>query len=321
MSQQPYYPQQIPGQVPQQGYPQQPVQPYAQPQQPVYAQPPVPQGYPQQGQFPQAPAMPPAQPLANGTLDDFYSQPSTGGGPSISWNNKPDGTTYVGVVARDVTSGDVQHDTDPKTKQPKFYRDGRPMFSMKIPLLVQTPEFPDGEANLWIRSSLRDELQRAMSEAGLSGSPLRGDVIQVTLVGRKPGQGTIPKNIYAVSYQRQGGQQASTGAPSPAPVQQPVQQAQPQGQYPQTTEAPSPVAVAPQVQPQVPQQPVQQVQPVQQYAPAPAPQQPVTPVAPVQQVQQPVGQPGQPQGVPQGMSDQQAALLAKLTNQAQGGQG
>lgn len=295
MTQQPYYPSQPQVQQPYAPptYPQQPQAPQPYPQQPVYAQPPV-------QQFPQAPAIP-AQPLANGTLDDFYSQPSVGGGPSISWKGKPDGTTYVGVVARDVTSGDVVHDTDPQTKQPKYYRDGRPMYSMKIPLSrVQSPEFPEGEANLWIRGSLREELTRAMSEAGLTGSPVAGDVIQVTLVGRKPGQGAIPKNIFSIVYQRPGG----AGAPV-------------QGQAPQATEAPSPVAVAqpvpqqgqpydqPQAQPV--QQPYAQPQGQPQYGQVPQAQ----PVAQVQAVQQ--VQPQQGLQPAPGMTPEQAELLARIT--------
>lgn len=264
--------------APQPGYPQQ-----VYPPQPVYQAPPQ--------QFPQAPQIP-TQPLANGTLDDYFSQPSTGGGPSISWKGKPDGTTYVGIVGRDVTSGDVQHDTDPQTKQPKYFRDGRPMFSMKVPLKLQHPEFPEGEAALWVRGAMRDELARAMAEAGAEGAPKAGDVLQVTLVTRKPTQGGIPANVYAIAYQRGGApapaaqpvQQASPPVPAPAPVQQPVQY------------APQPVAQAPVQQVPVAQTPVAQP-PVQQQAPAPQAAQPA------------------PMSVPEGFSPEQAELLARLTGQ------
>ena len=161
MTQPPYYPQQPYGQPPMQQpqYPQ-----YQQPmQQPAYPQ------YPQQvGGWPQMPQgqQVPQVPLAEGTLDDFFDQPSAGGGPAVSWKDKANGYTVAGIVARAIGKGDVQQQTDPQTKQPKFFRDGRPQFVMKVPLRVQpSQEFPEGEAQLYVRGQLRDELVRAMTEA------------------------------------------------------------------------------------------------------------------------------------------------------------
>lgn len=241
MTQQPYYPPQ---------YPQAP-------QQPQYPQQAYPTPVPQQVQQPfpgvQAPPVQPQQPLPNGTLDDYYSQPTGGSGPSVSWANKPDGTTVSGIVARDVTDGDVVADTDPKTQAPKFYRDGRPKFVMKVPLKVQpSQEFPEGEATLYVRGQMRDELVRAMNEAGASGAPKGGDALTVTLTHRKPSRGGgNPMNVFAISYQPAAG---GTGAPSPAPVPQ--------------QQAPAPQAV--QQYPQQPQAPAQQAQ----QAPPAAPSQP-----------------------------------------------
>lgn len=300
MTQQPFYPQ---PQAPQ--YPQAPQQPYAQPaypQQP-YAQP----GFPQQAApqqpyaqpgYPQAPAQPPAQPLAQGTLDDFYNQPSVGGGPSISWtdkagNQKPIGTSYVGTVARDVTAADVQQETDYKTQQPKFYRDGRPKFVMKVPLHVQpSQEFPEGEAALYVKGQTRDELVRAMTEAGVTGSPKAGAVLTVTLVHRKPmGAGMSPANVVQIQYSPGGGQ-------APAPQQAPVQQ---QAQAPQP------------VQQQAPQYAQPQAAPQQAYAQpqAPAPQY----QAPAPQVQQQA--PAQPLALPSDLSPEQQALFAQIAGQQQ----
>jgi len=291
-----------PGYVPQQAYP--PAPPVQQPQYPSYPQQGFPpQQFPQQG-YPAPPPQAPAVPLAQGSIDDYYGQPSTGGGPSISWDQKPIGTTYVGIVARDVTNADIQQQTNFQTKQPEFYRDGRPKFVMKVPLRVdpqQYPEFAEGEATLFVRGRMRDELVRAMGEAGVSGAPQGGAAIAVTLVGKKPsGQGLNPANVFQIQYQPPAGQGA--GATSPAPAQQPVQQApveQPlhtiqngdqfvQGQ-PQVQQAPPQQPVQPQFQP-----PVQQVpQPVQQQAPA----QPVAPQAPAD------------------FNADQQALLARLTGQ------
>lgn len=233
MSQYPFpqqgYPQQYPQQPQQQPYPQ---QPYQQPFQPPYAPPQAPQ-----------------QPLATGSLEDYYGQPSVGGGPSLSWKDKPIGTSYAGIVARDVTNADVQQQTNMRTGQPEFYRDGRPKFVLKVPLKLQpSPEFPEGEATWFVKGQARDELVRAMTEAGQSGSPKAGAGIVVTLTQRRPtGQGMNPANIVAVRYvpaeQMNGGQQ-------PAPQQAPAQPA-PQTQPPASPQSAPAQQPAPQ---QVPQQ-------------------------------------------------------------------
>jgi hypothetical protein len=312
MSQQQFYAPQ-PGQ---QAYPPQPQQPYAPQPQQQYA--PVQPGYQQQvpqqyGQFPPQAPQPPAVPLADGSLDAFYNQPNTGGGPGVSWKGKPDGYTIQGVVPRDVTNADVTQEVGaPNTQQagqPQFYRDGRPKFVMAVPLQVPaSPEYPEGEARLFVRGQLRDELSRAMTEAGVTGAPTAGSVITVTLVQRKQGRGAIPQNIFHVTYTPAGGQPPAINQPqpvqqqyAPAPAQQYVPQATPQ-QYaqpvvPQQVFLPADAqgvgtltyaqSQAQQVAPQAAQGPVAQ---------APAAQ-------PVQQPLQPVA----------GMTDQQAELLAKLT--------
>jgi hypothetical protein len=317
MTQQPYYPPQYPqAPQPQQPYPAQqfpvPPAPYAPPQQ---YPPAAPQGYPQ---APQQPAVP----LAQGSLDDFYAQPSASSGPSISWTDKntqqpkPIGTTYAGVVARDVTHSDVQQQTDIKTGQPLFYRDGRPKFAMKVPLKVQpSPEFPQGEATWFVKGQARDELVRAMTEAGVADGKVRGgDVIQVILVQRRPsGAGMNPANIVQVRYQAANRQalaqeqaQQGTVAPSPAPVPQqplPAQTAVPGQPLPEVPQA----AYAPNAQPIPPvQQP--QFQPPIQPGVAPAAE------AQAQQQSQQAQQTAQAGlQVPEGLSPDQAALLARLT--------
>lgn len=343
MTQQPQYPQ-----YPQQYQPQQqPAYPqYPQPQQQPAQQFQYPQGYPQQG-WPQMPPMAPPVPqvpLAEGTLDDFFNQPSAGGGPAVSWKGKPDGWGISGIVARAIGKGDVQQQTDPQTKQPKFFRDGRPQFVMKIPLRVQpSQEFPEGEAQLYVRGQLRDELVRAMTEAGApaGAAPEEGAGIYVALVGRKPSRGFgNPSNVFQVQYTRPGNAQNGAAATSPASApqqapaqapqyQQPVQQApqyqqpqyvQPQQQPDQWQQAPGQVpGYQPQQppaqypQPQNPNPPQQQYQqPVQQQfqqQPA-APQQQVPQGQPQQQLPvQPVNQP-QP---PQDLTPDQQALLARIT--------
>lgn len=301
--------------------PQYPAQPYAQPQQPMPPQAPAPQ-YPQApyGQPPvqqqpypaqpyaQQPQQAPAQPLAEGSLDAFYGQPSAASGPSLSWTGpdgspKPIGTTYVGVVARDVTNADVQQQTDFNTKAPLFYRDGRPKFAMKVPLRVQpSNEFPDGEASWYVKGQARDELVRAMSAVGVTGSPKEGAVIQITLVQRRNmGRGMNPANVVQVTYQPGAGGAPAPEQPTvaqaappayPAGVDQTVQQ---QGAAPAW--AGQPVA---QASPE--QAPVQQHQVPQQAAPAP---QVTQQQAPAQQL-----------APPSNLTPEQQALMAQMTGQA-----
>jgi hypothetical protein len=274
----PQYPQAPQQTYPQQGYGQQ------YPAQQQFPQAPAPQQYPAQGFPQQGAAQTPGPPLAQGSIDDFYGQPSTGSGPSISWKDKPVGTAYAGIVARDVTSADIQQQTDFTTKAPQFYRDGRPKFVMKVPLKVQpSPEFPEGEATLFVRGQMRDELVRAMSEAGVDGAPRAGAGILVTLSGkRNSGQGLNPANQFTIQYTAPAGGQAPAAPPS-APEQQYTQ--------PVPEQAPQPAPPAPQVQQQQsaqhPQVPAQAPQATQAPQSAPVP--------------------------PSDLSAEQQALLAKLT--------
>lgn len=353
MTQQQYAPAQVPQGYAQPGYPPAPAQYQAPAQAPFQQQ--FPQQMPQQ--FPQGygQPQPPQQPLAQGSLDDFYSQPTSGGGPGISWsdkagNKKPIGTTYVGVVARDVTHGDVQQQTNPQG-MPQFFRDGRPKFQMKVPLksvlwgdqqhqLQPSPEFPEGEAAWYVRGQARDELTRAMAAAGCSGSPREGATVQVTLINRRASTaGFQPANIVQVIY---------TPGPNDRPGQQPTQAPAEQAQAPaQNAEPPVSATVAAHPAQPVPgpqlalaQQQVQAyAQQPQQPAPQPVPQQPIAvpqgagqwvPDQQVQapaQVQQPAMQqpaqqvpqaPAQPLQPPADLNPDQQALLARLTGQQQG---
>ena len=291
---------QYPGfpQQPAQPAPQYPPQPYQQPAPPM----PAPQ-YPTQA-YPQAPPAPypgqqqaPQQPLANGTLDDFYSQPSSGGGPGISWKDKPIGTSYAGVVARDVTNADIQQDTDYRTGTPLTFRDGRPKFLMKVPLKVQpSPEFPEGDAVFFVRGQSRDELARAMSEVGASGAPTAGSAMVITLVERRPSRQGNPANIVQIRYQPAQGSGQAPAQPAPPSAAPAV---------PEQQQAPAvPQFQAPQV-PAQPSMPQPATEPVQQQVPQP-----------------PAPQPAGGQTVPQpppGLSEQQQQLLAQLGGLQQAG--
>lgn len=324
MQPQQYPPQpQYPAQPSAPQYPQQPQQGYPAPAQPAYP----PQGYgqPQQPQFPVQPAYPPqgygqpaypqqfpqpqapAQPLPAGSLDSFYQQPSASGGPSFRFmdaNRQPQiGKSYEGFVARPITDGDVRPQTD-QGGNVRTYKDGRPKFVLVVPMQVQpSEEFPEGQAGWWVKGQARDELARAMGEAGApAGAPEAGAFIRVTLVSLRPVPNMNPAFQYRVEYVRPQGavpaqapQQApaaATAQPQPVPAQAPTQQ------YPPLA---APVMSTATGQPVMHQQPVPAAPAA---APAPVPQQ--APAAPAAAV------------VPTGFSPEQQALLAKLTGQSAG---
>jgi hypothetical protein len=264
-------------------------------------------GYPPQGQIPQgypapapqqyAPPAAPAQPLAQGSIDDYYSQPSTGGGAGLKFtgpNNQPlIGQSYIFQVTRPIGNGDIQQQTDNQNR-PQFFKDGRPKFVMIVPvqLLEPSPNHPDGLAKWYVKGATRDELARAMAEAGApEGPPEHGAVIRVTLTGtRSAGAGMNPAHVFAIQYVRPQGAAPVQAVAAPAPA-------------PEVAAAPAPVAQAPmQAMPPAPA-------PVQQYAP---PAQPVQapPAAPAPQVQQAAPQP------PANLTPEQQELLARM--QAQG---
>jgi hypothetical protein len=271
-----------------QGYPQPAPQQYAQPAAPQYPAP-APQAYPQ----PPYPAAAPTPPPAAGTLDAFYNQPSTGGGKSLSFDAP--GTSYVGIVTRPITNGDIQQQTDTQGK-PQFFRDGRPKFVMRIPLQMQpSPAYPDGLGQWYVKGQARDELVRAMAEVGApEGPPEAGAILQITFTGTRPsGPGMNPAKLFAVVYRRPDGAGPDGAGPATAP--QPVQQAAPPIEQPASQPVAQPHPAAPVQAPAAPA-PAPAAQPVQApAAPAPAP------------AAQPVP--------PANLSPEQQQLLARLTGQ------
>lgn len=195
-----------------------PMQQYA-PQMPQGYAPQMPQGYPMQQ--PQQPV----QQLVPGTLDGFFSQPASGHGPAWSWKNVPMGTAFVGIVARPITNADISQQTQPApSNAPMFYKDGRPVLVMKVPMNVSPDQtYTEGKAQWYVQGQARDELARAMAEAGApAGPPEAGAVIWVTWVSeRKNNFGTMSKQ-FLVKYQRPEG--AAPAAPV-APVEIPAQAA------------------------------------------------------------------------------------------------
>jgi hypothetical protein len=273
-----------PGQPPVPGVP----QGYA-PQQPApvgYPQPPQPQYVPQQPAYaPQGPPQQPQPELAQGSLDAFFSQPSVGGGAALKFEVN---TAHVGVVARPLSHGDVQQQTNPQNGQPAYYKDGRPKFVMKVPLRVPVSQTnTDGQAQWYVAGQARDELLRAQLESGApEGPPEAGAVIHVACTGTRPsGPGLNPSKTYAVRYWRPGDPQGAQFAQqcgisldgiatSPAPAAASATPA------PQVETPAAPVAPVPQVpQPPAPPAPVAPPAPAAPAAQAPVAQPPAPPVA------------------------------------------
>lgn len=273
-------------------YAQQPAQTYGPPQgqQPGY-------GYtPQQfGQQAQAPAHPP---LPAGTIDDFFNQPTSGTGKGLSWNQKPDGYTYVSVCTKTPADTDVFVDTHPANAgplagTPKTNRDGSHQLVLPVQLrLIPTDDWQrqtylNGEAQAYLRGGLRTELVRAMAEVGDTGVPKEGSLILWTITHRKPGR-NIATNVYRVVYRLPGTWESD---PQYAWIVQALNE--PQTQQP----APQQYGGAPQgpYQPQLAQAPVQGVQGYGQATPNPqqyaAPQYGQGAYAPTPQYAQPDSQP------------------------------
>lgn len=292
---------------------------------PQYYQAPPPGYGPPQGQY--APQQPPP-PLVNASLDDFYNQPSSGGGPGLKFEQL--GTRYLLKVSRTVTSGDVTQQTD-KFQKPQTFNDGRPKLVLKVPTLVLSGgdprNHPDGTGVLYVKGQMRDELVRAMTEAGSqSAVPEHDALIDVLYANGRaiPGLDTKQK-IYQIRYYLPGTDpaailngftgygdpyaaqtiqrieqqlQPTPGQPANYQLQQnPYQQpAQGQPQYAPAPQAPAPYAGQPVAQ-QAYQAPQQAAQP--QYQQAPINQVPAAVQPAAQNYQLPNGQAAMQQAVNQ----------------------
>ena len=303
-----------------------PPQPQAYPQAaPAFPQPGIPQGFggfggPQYAPAPYPQPMPMA-PLPQGNLDTFFGQPKTGRAPALSWKGAPDGATVQAIVAEDVTDRDVVADTDPNTRQLRTYNDGSPRYVLVITLLVApSPTHPEGTASLYARGDVWEKMQAAMAAAGREGAPRRGDKVVITLTGRKPGRGTVPKNVFAVQYVRVDSDgiptapapQAWQQPPAPVPAVAPQAPAQPDPWAAQAAAVQSPDYAALMAQ----QNAFAQQMAAAQMAAQPVPQQ-VPPMTPPQLMAPTMAAPVQ-QGAPltnplPGLSAEQQALLESIT--------
>jgi hypothetical protein len=337
------YPQQFPQQVPY--APPQPPQAYQQPapyqvQQPAPYQVQQPAPYQVQQPAPYAPPQayqqPPAQPpAAQGTLSDFYNQRSAATGKGLRFPNGAHGTNWQFRVARTPGPGDVQQVTDVNGR-PQTFKDNSPKWQMLVPVTQATcnnPEagkdLPDGDGTWYVKGQMRDELARAIAEAGGDPNepPQAGAWISVTYVRDRPsGPGMNPAKIYQVQYvqpEHSGPLPASaptTPAAAPQQPQQPgvsnVQQWQQPAQQAYVTSSGNVGQFTPTAE-QIQQHFAQQQTP-QQFVPQAAAGSPPPAQQPAaQQFQPQPGQPGVQQPLPS-LDQAQAAMMARLAEAAAG---
>lgn len=317
----------------QQPGPQQWQQPGGQPQAPQqnWQQPPPQQNWQQPGPYPQMPQQggwqqpgpqqgwqqppgPPQPPMPRATMADYFDDPATGEGQSIGTFFKNGSQPIFGQsltfqVARPLGDGDIQIQTIKGTNQVATFRDGRPKKVLIIPVTFQpNAKFTDGRGTWWVRGQARDELARAMADAGVPADenghrvPESGAQITLTLMGTRPVQGGFnDANIWQVMYYRPAG--AANGH---APAPQAAQQQAPQGYQPQPYATAPPGQALPQAAaPEMAQMAQQQGG---QFAQAGAP---VGPGAPQGYQPQPqFAQQGPPAPAPPGPPQQQFGMQA-----------
>jgi hypothetical protein len=182
-------------------------------------------------------AQQPQPTLARGTLEDFYNQPSSGGGKSATsyFNNKPQGAWLHFRVNRDITNADVQQMTDVNNVPQKWKFGplaGEPKFNLIVPGTVVASgdgqhvlTHPEGELRLWLKPGpVTDSFRAALAAAGEdSGFPKAGSEIVMISAGEKAGkQGYSPTKLYDFQYVAPSGETAAPAAVSSAPPTTPV---------------------------------------------------------------------------------------------------
>lgn len=147
-----------------------------------------------------------------------YTDPFAGADskPSISFKDKPVGTSYTGTVTK---APELVQARDYESGQPAFWPDGNPKQTV-----VTTLEVNGEELNLW--AAKPSALFRAIADAQkAAGAQIAiGGTITVTFTGEKPNEKNPrlnPQKLYTVQYvapnafgETQPTQQAAQPAPS-----------------------------------------------------------------------------------------------------------
>lgn len=203
------------------------------------------------------------------TLDSFFSG---GGGKSVSWRDKPLGTTVSGTIK---AVNPPHQQTDPVDGSLQFKKDKvTPKMSVRIDLAtnerdVSDPE-DDGSRGLYVQGWLQGAIGDALRKAGRQGAPEVGATLTVTLIERTPNEipALAPTNKFVAQYVPPAAAATGQFFQQPA-VQQPVQQPAYQAPAPQPQYAPAPGGYA--APPPAYVQPQQGLAPPVQVAPPVAP--------------------------------------------------
>jgi hypothetical protein len=195
-------------------------------------------------------------PTARGSLSDAYTQGAraVGHGPAAKFAVV--GSVIEGYIARDMLDTDVIQETDFATKQPKFNRDGSPMWQLLLPVNVAvTPEFPEGKVTVWAKGRLLKSITREQSAKGYQpGEGLAaGDYIRIQRTQDSPTNFGSPAKEYDVQITRNGQQVAAAPVPpTPAVALPPVTQTAPVTPAVPTASAPPAPTPAPSPAPAIP---------------------------------------------------------------------
>ena len=153
-----------------------------------------------------APQAQPPQP--RGSLGAFFSQPTASGSSLGKFFTNP-GQEIAGIVARPLTHADVRPQTNMQTGQIQTFKDGSIKWHMIVPLLVQQSQlFPEGKAAWYVKGQAKDELARAMTEAGVPPDedgnlvPEAGAWILIRFTGYRQVPGMNAAKQYEITYRR-----------------------------------------------------------------------------------------------------------------------
>lgn len=185
-----------------------------------------------------APQGPPPQP--KGTLGAFFQQPTASGASLGKFFTNP-GQSIEGIVARPLTHADVRPQTNMQTGQIQYFKDGSIKWHMIVPLKVQQSQlFPEGNAAWYVKGQAKDELSRAMTEAGVPPDedgnlvPEAGAWVRITFTGYRQVPNMNAAKQYEVIYRRPNaaatGQHPNGNALAQAAAPEMAQMAQQQGQ-------------------------------------------------------------------------------------------
>lgn len=140
------------------------------------------------------------------SMDEFFNQKTGGGGKGWTFKDKPNGTSYWGIVEREITKGDIEAVTNPTNGQVQTRKDNTVKWQMKVPMLmVPIANHEDGHGQAYIKGDSQAKLTAAMRAVGApDGPPEPGAFLQITKVNERPIKGFSPQYIYEVVYRRPG---------------------------------------------------------------------------------------------------------------------